>query len=423
MIGLVGLNHKTAPVEIREKFVFSEEEIANFIFGLKEENESTEVVVLSTCNRTEVYFNLTKDCDFSSYSYFLNKLGEFKSIKKEINPYFYTVGGREAVEHLLNVAAGLDSMVLGENQVLGQVKEAYRISASRNYTGSVLNKLFHKAFEAGKKVRTDTEINKGASSVSYAAVELASKIFSDLEMHPVLLTGAGETGELVLKSLVERGSNKLFVTNRTYSRAENLAKKYSAEPVRFEELKEQLVNCDIVITSTSSPEPLFSFKMLKEVMKVRRHRTIFLIDLSVPRDIDEKAKHLENVFLYNIDDLDEVVAHNYEKRKHEVKKAEKIIKKIIDEFYSWVSTLNLAPTIDSLSDKLNILTLSGLKNLKSGVTENEFDRMSEFGECIKKKYLGLIIKNLKELSNNGQKPEYINLVNNLFGLSAKKIEE
>ncbi len=423
MIGLVGLNHKTAPVEIREKFVFNEEDIANFIFGLKEENESTEVVVLSTCNRTEIYFNLAKDCDFRNFSYILKKLGEFKSIKKEINPYFYNVGGREAVEHLFNVAAGLDSMVLGENQVLGQVKEAYRISASRKYTGSVLNKLFHKAFEAGKKVRTNTEINKGASSVSYAAVELASKIFSDLGKHPVLLTGAGETGELVLKSLVERGSNKLYITNRTYSRAEKLGKKYSAEPVRFEELKEQLVKCDIVITSTSSPEPLFSFKMLKEVMKVRRHRTIFLIDLSVPRDVDEKVKHLENVFLYDIDDLDEVVAHNYEKRKHEIKKAEKIIKKIIDEFFSWVSTLNLAPTIDSLSDKLDVLTSSGLKNLKSSVTENEFDRMSEFGELIKKKYLGLVIKNLKELSNNGQKPEYINLVNNLFGLSAKKIEE
>jgi glutamyl-tRNA reductase len=202
-----------------------------------------------------------------------------------------------------------------------------------------------------------------------------------------------------------------------------LGKKYSAEPVRFEELKEQLVKCDIVITSTASPEPLFSFKMLKEVMKVRRHRTIFLIDLSVPRDIDEKVKHLENVFLYDIDDLDEVVAHNYEKRKHEIKKAEKVIKKIIDEFFGWVSTLNLAPTIDSLSNKLNILTLSGLKNLRNSVTENEFKRMSELGECIKKKYLGLIIKNLKELSNNGQKPEYINLVNNLFGLSAKKIEE
>ena len=163
--------------------------------------------------------------------------------------------------------------------------------------------------------------------------------------------------------------------------------------------------------------------MLKEVMKVRRHRTIFIIDLSVPRDVDEKVKHLENVFLYDIDDLDEVVSHNYEKRKHEVKKAEKIIKKIIDEFFSWVSTLSLAPTIDSLSDKLDILTSSGLKNLKSSVTDNEFDRMSEFGELMKKKYLGLVIKNLKELSNNGQKPEYINLVNNLFGLSAKKIEE
>jgi glutamyl-tRNA reductase len=423
MIGLVGLNHKTAPVEIREKFVFSEEEIVRFISGLKGENESTELVVLSTCNRTEVYFNLTKNCDFRNFSYVLKKLAEFKKIKKEINPYFYTLSGREAAEHLFKVAAGLDSMVLGENQVLGQVKEAYRISASRKYTGSVLNKLFHRAFEAGKKVRTETEINKGASSVSYAAVELASKIFSDLEGHPVLLTGAGETGELALKSLVERGSKRLFITNRTYSRAEKVAEKFNAVPVRFEELEARLTDCDIVITSTSSREPLFSFKMVKEVMKVRRHRTIFLIDLSVPRDIDEKVKIIENVFLYDIDDLEEVVAHNYEKRKHEIKKAEKIISRVNDEFFSWVSTLNLSPTIDSLYDKLNNMTSSGLKNLKNSVTENEFVKMSEFGELIKKKYLGLIVKNLKELSNNGQKPEYINLVNNLFGLPAKKIEE
>ena len=423
MVGLVGLNHRSASVEIREKFVFNEEDIVNFIFKLKEENESTEAVVLSTCNRTEVYFNLTKDCEFRNFSYIMKKIAEFKQAGRDINQYFYTLNEHEAVGHLLGVAAGLNSMVLGENQVLGQVKEAYRISSSRGFTGAVLNKLFHKAFEAGKRVRTETAINKGASSVSYAAVELASKIFSNLSQRPVLLAGAGETGELVLKSLVKRGAGQIFVTNRTFKRAENLGKRYNAEPVRFEELKDHLINCDIVIASTSSAETIFNVKLIREVMKKRKNRTIFFIDLSVPRNIEENVKNLENVFLYDIDDLEVVVAHNFEKRKHEIKKAEKIIKKITDEFFSWVSTLNLSPTIDSLKSKIEIITSSGLKSLKSSVTEEEYDKLLEYGDFLKKKYLGLIVKNLKILSKNGQKPEYINLVNNLFELKKKNIEE
>ncbi|RKX73233.1 MAG: glutamyl-tRNA reductase, partial [Spirochaetes bacterium] len=306
MIGITGINHKSAPVEVREKLSFNEEEIVLFLERLTSETGVKEAVLLSTCNRTEVCFNLPGD-DHNAEK-IVKALLASKNIDLEIKKYFYFYYDSHAVKHLLEVSAGLDSMVLGENQILGQVKDAYRISSTRNYTDTVLNRLFHKAFEAGKKVRTETGVNEGASSVSYAAVELAGKIFGRIGSTPILLIGAGETGELVLQSLIERGSTNIHVTNRTFGRAESLAKKYKARVVPFENLREYLAKCDIILSSTSAPYPIITTPLMKEVMKERKNRTGFLIDLSVPRDIEDGVRDIENLFLYNIDDLEEVVA-------------------------------------------------------------------------------------------------------------------
>ena len=423
MIGIVGINHKTAPVSIRERFVFQEDEIALFLGLLREKGHADEAVLLSTCNRTELIFYVGAECTSSSFNRLIRHLVEFKGIKSGIEDHFYTYSDREAIDHLFQVAAGLDSLVLGENQVLGQVKEAYRVSADKNLTGAVLNRLFHRAFEAGKKVRTETAINKGASSVSYAAVEVASKIFGDLTRHSVLLIGAGETGELVVQSLVERGCENIHIANRTRQRAEKLAEKYSAHVVEFRDFRERLADYDIIVTSTASKDLLIDYADVKKALQRRKGHPIFFIDLSVPRGISEEIKKLENVFLYNIDDLDEVVAHNYEKRKNEIEKADKITSKIVAEYLIWLSSLSLAPTIGLLKEKLNAMAESELKNLAGKMTEDEHQKVSDFAQFLSKKYLGLVIKNLRSLSNEGRNLEYIRFVNELFSLPGQDISE
>ncbi len=423
MIGIIGINHKSAPVEVRERFVFDSQEITRFLGSLKEKNQAGEAVMLSTCNRTELVFYSGRECTTSTFNDLIRQLVEFKEIKSGIEDHFYTYADQDAVDHLFHVAAGLDSLVLGENQILGQVKEAYRISVEKKLTGTVLNRLFHRAFEAGKKVRSDTAINQGASSVSYAAVEVASKIFGDLSRHTVLLIGAGATGELVVESLVERGSRTIHITNRTRKRAVDLAHKHNAHVVEFGDFDRHLAEYDIVITSTSSRSFLIEPGHVQQALQKRKGRPVFLIDLSVPRDISEDVRKLENVFLYNIDDLEEVVAHNYEKRKNEVEKARKITEEMTAEYLAWLSSLNLAPTISSLKNKITAIADSELKNLANKLTEDEHRKVSDFAQFLSKKYLGLVIKNLRSLSNEGRNLEYIRLVNELFNLPGKDIRE
>jgi glutamyl-tRNA reductase len=423
MIGIVGINHKTAPVKVREQFVFQTEEVIGFLTSLREGGHADEGVLLSTCNRTELIFYSRGECTAHYFNRLIRHLVDFKEIKSGIEDHFYTYTDREAIDHLFHVASGLDSLVLGENQILGQVKEAYRVSAEKKLTGTVLNRLFHRAFEAGKKVRSDTAINQGASSVSYAAVEVASKIFGDLSRHSVLLIGAGETGELVLQSLIERGSTNIHIANRTRKRAENLAGRYHAGVIDFRDFNRRLAEYDIVITSTSAKDLLIGRSDVRGALAQRRGQPVFFVDLSVPRDISEDVKKLENVFLYNIDDLEEVVAHNYEKRENEIEKAGKITSKMTADFLAWMTTLNLAPTISSLKDKITALADSELKSLAKKMTEDEHRKVSDFAQFLSKKYLALIIKNLRSLSNEGRNLEYIRLVNELFNLPGKDVSE
>ncbi len=416
MTGVIGINHSSAPVSIRERFTFDKEQILHFAGMLEAVPFIKEPVVLSTCNRTEVYYSIHRDCAEKAGNTVIRVLLEYKGIDDDVTGCFYSLSGLDAVKHLFRVAAGIDSMVLGENQILGQVKQAYRISSELKLTGPVINKLFHKAFEVGKRVRNETAINQGASSISYAAVELCEKIFEDISLHNVLLIGAGETGELVLKSLKDRGCTSVIVINRTAERAEKIAAQHGARSVPWEGLLVQLQECDIIISSTSSKEEIIGKSTMAGVMRKRKKRTIFFIDLAVPRDIDSSVRDFENVFLYNIDDLDQVVAHNYEKRKKEIFQAERIIHKTADDFESWLNTLNLGPTIELLAQKFQGINDNELKKLKNRLPDNEFKKIEEYGRFLQGKYLGLVIKNLKKLSLNGSKLEYLDLVNELFEL-------
>ena len=422
MIGILGLNHKTAPIHIRECLAFTEDEIVTICTEYRALKTDGEIVILSTCNRSEVYFSISRSCeqkDFRTLEGILLGLRQIDS--GDLDKSLYRYSDREAVDHLFRVASGLDSMVLGENQVLGQVKEAYRISSSRKITSTIFNRLFHMAFETGKRVRSETRINEGASSISYAAVELASRIFSHLPDHPVLLVGAGETGQLVLQSLKERGCDHLHVANRTPERAEKIAADYGAESADFEDLSEALVHSDIVVTSTRSPDPIVTSDLLGPIMKKRRNRPLFCIDLSVPRNIEESVKNIAEVFLYDIDDLNAVVQHNYERRKKEIVRAEEIIEEKSKEFFAWTSHLGLSPTIKKLKTRLGTITSEELTKLSNRLPENEYSRVAEYASFIEGKYLGLIVKKLKDLSKNGQQLEYLDMVSQLFEL--ERVEE
>jgi glutamyl-tRNA reductase len=416
MIGIIGLNHKTAPVAIRESASFAEEDAAAFIRQLCRSTVVEEAVVLSTCNRTEIYFQAPAADHVTLSRDVIKAVRTYKKIEDEIADYFYMYHDLHAVEHLFSVAAGLNSLVLGENQVLGQVKEAYRISATRGCTGTVLNRLFHKSFEAGKRVRAETAMNEGASSVSSAAVELAARSFGTIEGCSVLLIGAGETGELVLQSLADRGSTSICVTNRTHERACMLAEKYQTTFCDYDAFREQLPLCDIVVVSTGAKDPIIKKDEIEEIVEKRNGKTLFLIDLSVPRNVEEGVGKLENVIVYNIDDLEEVVADNYGNRRSEIEKARAVIEEIRDEFMNWVTTLNLSPTIEQLKGKFESLYTKELEALQRKASPREYERVEEFAHYIKGKCLGLVIKNLRSLSDNGKNVEYIELVKNLFDL-------
>lgn len=422
MIGVIGINHETAPLDIRGQLSFNAGEIQLFFEYLKDRIEDFESVLVSTCNRTELYFSINKSCGHSVSGKMITSVLEFKQLPDNNSFEFYSYSESEAVRHLFKVSAGLNSMVLGENQILGQLKDAYKISTELNLAGSILSRLFHKAFQAGKRVRSETDINKGASSVSYAAVELTHKVFASLDGHPVLLIGAGEAGDLVLQSLKERGGSQIQIINRTLSRAETLAEKYSARALPFDMLEKTLTESDIVVTSTASEKPIILEEQLRRIMKKRKNKMLLLIDLSVPRNIEESVRSMKNVFLFNLDDLQEVVSYNYSKRQSAIKKANIIVDELTVEFENWLSGLKLSPTIDQLREKLAFLMDKELTNMKSSISEKEYDCVEKFSGKMHKKYLGLIIKNLKEISENGRYVEYIDLVNNLFDLNVSDRE-
>lgn len=420
MIGIIGISHKSAPLHIRGQLSFDKRETCHFFKDLKDKIDTLEAVLVSTCNRTELYFSIDKSCGHGMTEQMIDELLQFKGIELRDSFPFYRYTDSEAVRHLFKVAAGLNSMVLGENQILGQLKDAYKLSIERKMSGSIMNRLFHKAFQSGKRVRSETDINKGASSVSYAAVELANTVYSSLKDHPVLLIGAGEAGDLVLQSLLDRGSTDIEIINRTFFRAESLAEKYSAKALPFDHMETALLKCHIAVTSTASDKPVIKKEFLQQVMNKRKNKKLLLIDLSVPGNIEESVRSLENVFLFNLDDLQEVVASNYSRREDSIVKANGIVDEIADDFELWLKGLKLSPTIEQLKGKMDSLMEQELSNRKGNLTEKEYSAFEAFSSQINKKYLGMIVKNLKILSRNGQNVEYIDMANNLFDLNIQE---
>ena len=321
---VIGLSHRSAPVELRERFAFAEGKIPDALASLRSAGLTVETVILSTCNRVEIYAatDLAPDVAFAELRRFLMAHHAFDGV---LGDELYTLAEPHSLHHLFKVASGLDSMVIGETEIFGQLKKAYDLAFTRQHTGAKLNRAFQRAFNVAKQIRTETNIQRGSVSVMSAAVELAEKIFNSLAEHEVLLIGAGETSEKTARALQSRGVSKITVTNRSPERAATLAKELGARTVPFELWPEEFERIDIAVSSTAAPHHLIDRAKLEMLMKRRRNRPLLLIDLAVPRDIDPAVNTLDNVYLYNVDDLQSIAQEYLKLRHEEVARCETII--------------------------------------------------------------------------------------------------
>ena len=349
-IVLIGLNHKTAPVEIREKFASVCVEGITPLEQIGKLPRVKEAFFVSTCNRMEVLFT-TEALDQGMGQVVRHLADIYGKTAGALKPYLYIHLDHEAVKHLFRVTCSLDSMVVGEPQILGQIKQAYRDAVEAKTSGVILNRLLHRSFSVAKRVRTETQIANSAVSISYAAVQLAKKIFYDLHGKKAMLVGAGEMAELAAEHLLGQGVDEIVVANRTLDRALALARRFEGTTIPLEQLAQELNRVDIIISSTGSPEPVITAQQVKRQMRGRRNRPLFFIDIAVPRDIEPEVNRIDNVYLYNIDDLQNIVEVNRTKRLHEATRAEHIIEAEALKFEGWLRTLEVVPTIVSLRRK------------------------------------------------------------------------
>ncbi len=344
-IYLIGLNHRTASVEVRERFALTDCTVLEQ--GVVPTGDGiSEVVILSTCNRVEI---MAVGNGPGVPARVLDCWAAARGQKhRDLEPFVYVHKGIDAVRHLFSVASSLDSMVVGEPQILGQLKDAYRKAVGRNATRVVLNRLLHKAFSVAKRVRTETAVASSAVSISYAAVELAKRIFGEMSQYKAMLVGAGEMAELAATHLLNSGIREIMVANRTFERGLQLARQFKGEAVLFQDLFVRLAEADIIISSTGAHEPIIRARDIKDVLKRRKNRPMFFIDIAVPRDIDPDVNNLDNVYLYDIDDLKEVVEENMAQRREEAAKARAIVEEEAETFARWLKSLDLQPTIVDL---------------------------------------------------------------------------
>ena len=422
---VVGLSHKTATVKIREKVAFSPNQIDKPLAELITLDGIIEGVIVSTCNRVEIYAT-TRDIA-GGIARIKRFMAEYHHLMfEELEPHLYSYHAEDAIRHVFRVASSLDSMVVGEPQILGQIKTSYGYAAEFKSSGIILNRFLHKAFSVAKRVRTETKIASSAVSVAFAAVELAKKILGDLSDKTVMLIGAGEMCELAAKHFINSGAKGVMVTNRTFEKAERLADEFGGEAVPFESFLEHLHRADIVLSSTGAPHCIIGPKDAEEVVKRRRFKPIFFIDIAVPRDIDPKVDNVENAYLFTVDHLQEIVQANLAQRSLEAEKAEEIINQEIGQFHKWLSTLEVTPTIVSLRNRFDEIrraelekTISGWKNLPPDAEK----RLEALTLAMMNKLLHAPTSALKQAGQGGRVDLYVDALRQLFGLEALRRDD
>lgn len=400
---LIGLNHKTAPVDIRERFSFSQDEVTEALNRLQAEATLSECALLSTCNRTEFYAvpKQSAEAGITTLQKYLNHQRGLTS--EQLDTLTYRHRGHSAVNHLFTVSSGLDSLVVGENQILGQVRRAYVQAQEASATGPVLEKLFPWAIRVGKRARSETNIARGASSVSAAAVELARKIFGEMAGRNVLLLGAGKMGRKSLDLLTKAGVNEVRIVNRTFAKAEELAEQCGGVAVPYEMLDDALAQVDILIASTGAPHYILTKDRIAKVIRKRRGKPLFLIDIAVPRDIDPACGEVENAYLYNIDDLQAVVDKNLARRHSETQQVLQIVESATTDFCKYLEARKASTAIVSLRSQFESFRLKELEHFKTKkhVSEEELALLEHFGNRLINKLLHKPTNKLRQLSEGG----------------------
>lgn len=416
---VVGLNHRTAPVAVRERFALPESEWPGALDRLRSYHGVSESVVLSTCNRVEVCAAVQDtDAGFEGATRFFNSY--HGDARESPTSHLYYYSSSDAIRHVFRVAASLDSMVLGEPQILGQVKDAFDAALSHKATGVVLNKLFNKAISVAKRIRTETRVAESAVSVSSAAVELARKIFRSLDETRVLVMGSGEMAELAAKSLVSHGAQRIVIAARNQAKADALAREYAAQAIARDAFMDELVQADIVICSTGADHYLLEAQQMAEAARRRKGRPLFLIDLAVPRNIDPAVNDIEDVFLYNIDDLNSVVEANRREREKEAVKAEAIIDDELLQMMKWLKSLDVTPTIVDLRRQVERLRQAeverALARYRNGSEPDLRAALDGVTSALVNKLLHAPVVVLKDEAGQTQGAQYVEMIRRLFHL-------
>jgi glutamyl-tRNA reductase len=413
-LALVGLSHKTAPVEVRERLAFNSDALKKALLSLVERQQVTEAIILSTCNRVEVVAESPDDSLIREF------LCEFHQIPHDsVSKHLYSLRNADVIRHVFRVAASLDSMMIGEPQILGQVKEAYRIAADAGTVGMHLSALMDRAFAVAKKIRTETGISQSAVSVSYAAVELARKIFGELTGKTVMIIGASKMGELAAKHLKRNGVSSVLVTNRTFERAVELARIFEGAAVPFEHFTDHMDRADIVISSTGAPHFIIGKGLAEQIIHRRKNKPMFFIDIAVPRDIDPTVNEIDNAFLYDIDDLQQVIDANLKERVKEASRAEEIVDSEVQAFCRKMQSREVVPTIVQLRDNVEKLRRDEIernRRLLKDLSPEGQAAVDQITKSLVNKILHTPIELLKKMAQDPSGPETTDLVRKIFNI-------
>lgn len=429
MVFSIGINHHTAHLELREKMFLGGQDVAELLNIYSK--HLNECFIISTCNRTEIYgVPNSSDFDIGLYKDIFLK---FKSADPSVTPeHLYEAIGEDAITHLFSVASGVDSLVIGDSQILHQVKEAYAIAQDNQSAGKVLNKLCQTALHSGKRAKTETALHEGAVSISYAAVELATKIFGELKEKTVLIIGAGETASLTIESLVKKNVDNIYITNRTRDNAEELfihhnkSGKLKGSIIEFSEFKKRLNEFDIIITSTSAPGYIIDHKDFSSVLRKKSGAPILIADIAIPRDVDPQIGKYDNIFLKDIDDLNAIVEANFELRRKEIPEVRRIIREELENFNSWYYNLQLVPTIKEIERQFEEIRTAEILNNANGFSENEKEALENITKNIVHKILRTTVPQLNQLLKESDIPDQqvrhnrVKLIRKIFGLDKQK---
>ncbi|MGB5288917.1 MAG: glutamyl-tRNA reductase [Ignavibacteriaceae bacterium] len=416
----ISINHRTAPVELREAVYLKEDEIRPFI-NLAKDSQIKEGLILSTCNRTEIFgIPNTNETTHENFQILLLKFKQSQNITEQ---HFQKYFSRDAVKHLFSVATGIDSLLIGDNQVFKQVKDSFQIAEENNFAGYIMHRIFDAAIRTGKRAISETAISEGAVTVSYAAVQLTEKIFSNLSKKSALVIGTGETGEIAAKHLAEKGIGSLAVTNRTQDKAEKLVQKLNAKVIPFAEFRESIYKYDIIISATASPEILVTKDDVKNALKKRSNNPMILMDIAIPRDIDPETKKIDYVFYHDLDSLNIIVEQNLSKRKSEIPRVERIIEEELDNFWEWYNSLQAAPAIKDLRDFFEEIRIEEVEKNKNKFANEDKEKLDIVTKRIINKILHhptIELRKTGESSGSSDTATKIGIIRDLFGIGSQK---